>query len=272
MKRRATDGSTSVATSTLVCPSDHARLQVDLDALVCTKGHTFILRDGFYDMWPPDATEPGMDWFSTPYGLVYDTGIKERWLARLAGRVGWGADIGRMYELMDEGVKCDRDEVVVDVPCGGAPPLRAAAGRLLGTYVGIDLSEAMLQRAVAEQHAEGLENVLMVRGDVGRMPLRDGSVDRVLCFNGLHVLPDKAAALREFTRVLRPGGEVWGNVVTSDSSLGGMLTRPWFSRPWLFFHPADPVELEMTALECGFETWEQDQDGLMLFFRGVRGE
>ena len=272
MKRRATDQSTEVATKVLACSADHGRLQVDLDALVCPRGHTFLFRDGFFDMWPPDAPELGMDWFNTPYGLVYDTGIKERWLARLAGRIGWGADIGQMYELMDEGVKCAAGEVVVDVPCGGAPPLRSAAGRLKGTYVGIDLSEAMLQRAVTERHAEDLDNVVLARGDATRMPLKDRSVDRILCFNGLHVLPDKAAALTEFHRVLRPGGEVWGNVVTSDTSLNGMLTRPWFSRPWLFFHPADPVELELTAFDSGFASWDQQQQGSMVFFKGIRAE
>jgi SAM-dependent methyltransferase len=270
MQRRSTDHSTEVATTVLACPSDHGKLQVDLDALVCPRGHTFLLRDGFFDLWPPDAAQPGLDWFSTPYGVVYDTGIKERWLARLAGRIGWGADIGKMYDLMDEGVKCAPGQVVVDVPCGGAPPLRAAAGRLQGTYVGIDLSESMLMRALTEVHAEGLENVVLVRGDATRMPLKSRSVDRILCFNGLHVLPDKAAALREFHRVLRPGGEVWGNVVTSDPTLNGMLTRPWFSRPWLFFHPADPIELEQTAIDVGFYTWDQDQEGSMVFFRGAR--
>ena len=171
---------------------------------------------------------------------------------------------------MDEGVKCRPGEVVLDVPVGGAPPLRSASGRLRGTYIGIDLSPRMLRRAVRERTAEGLDNVLLARADALRLPLRDRSVDRILCFNGLHVLPDKRTALREFHRVLKPGGQMWGNVVIADTSALGMVVRPWFSRSWLFFHPADPDELEELALASGFTIWDQEVQGSMLFFRGAR--
>jgi SAM-dependent methyltransferase len=227
--------------------------------------------DGYYDLWPTDQPPVPVDWFATPYGVVYDTAIKERWLARVAGRLGWGADIGRMFELMDEGVKCEPGQVVLDVPVGGAPPLRSAAGRMLGTYVGIDISTEMLRRAAHERAAEALKNVLLARADAMRLPIRNAAVDRVLCFNGLHVLPDKTAVMREFHRVLKPGGQLWGNVVIADGTIAGMLARPWFTRGWLFFHPADANELEHLANESGFSVWEQEVQGSMLFFRGANG-
>jgi ubiquinone/menaquinone biosynthesis C-methylase UbiE len=128
----------------------------------------------------------------------------------------------------------------------------------------------MLRRAVRERTAEGLDNVLLARADALRLPLRDGSVDRILCFNGLHVLPDKGTALREFHRVLKPRGQLWGNVVIADTTAIGMVVRPWFSRSWLFFHPADPDELEESARAAGFASWDQEVQGSMLFFRAER--
>src|SRR5258708_6354248 len=99
-------------------------MTADGNDLVCPDGHRFVCVDGYFDLWPTDAGQPDIDWFATPYGLVYDRAIKERWLARLGGRLGWGADIGEVFAMMDEGVKCDPGEGVLDVPLGGS----AAAG------------------------------------------------------------------------------------------------------------------------------------------------
>ena len=256
----------------LACPACGRPLKDGGGRLTCSRGHRYEAVDGIYDLWPKGIAAPGLDWFATPYGLLYDTAIKERWLARLGARAGWGTDINRMYRLMDEGVKAARGQVVLDVPVGGAPPLRAAPGRLRGTYIGIDLSLEMLRRADAERRAEGLENVVLARGDITHLPLADASVDRALCFNGLHVIPDKAAALGELHRVLKPGGLLTGNVAISDTSRRGRLLRPWFSRSWLFFHPADPDELTRLALAARFVRWDQHRDGSMLYFEGERGQ
>jgi SAM-dependent methyltransferase len=270
MKRRSTDATQAAGFDRLACPDCNRPLKRIGEDLVCSQGHRFMTVDGYYDLWPTNQPQPPVDWFATPYGIVYDTAIKERWLARWAGRLGWGADIGKMFEMMDEGVKCAPGYVILDVPVGGAPALRAAAGRMRGAYVGIDLSPEMLRRAARERAAEALKNVVLARADAARLPIRSNSIDRVLCFNGLHVLPDKAAVMREFRRVLKPGGQLWGNVVTIDNKLGSLLVRPWFSGSWLFFHPADPNELEEVALASGFSSWEQEVEGSMLFFRGVR--
>ena len=42
--------------------------------------------------------------------------------------------------------------------------------------------------------------------DGRRLPLEDASVDRVVCFDAFHHAPDPAVMIREFARVLKPGG------------------------------------------------------------------
>lgn len=269
-RRRSTDVLAGVPAGVLACPECGRLLRRDGNSLRCSKGHDFPCIHGIFDLWPRSVPAPGPDWFATPYGLVYDTAIKERWLARIAGRLGWGTDIDRMYRMMDDGVKTRPGEVVLDVPVGGAPPLRSAPGRLRGTYIGIDLSPEMLRRADRERRIEGLQNVILARGDMSHLPLADRSIDRALCFNGLHVIPDKAAALEELHRVLKPGGVLRGNVVVSDPGARGQWLRRWFGWSLLFFHPADPDELRRLAHDAGFARWDQERDGSMLFFEGER--
>ena len=53
-------------------------------------------------------------------------------------------------------------------------------------------------------------NVTFRQGDVGALPYEDGSFDIVLSLNGFHAFPDKEAAYREISRVLKPGGTFCG--------------------------------------------------------------
>jgi SAM-dependent methyltransferase len=47
-----------------------------------------------------------------------------------------------------------------------------------------------------------------VQGDLTRLPLPDGSIDRVICSETLEHVPEDRAAIAELVRVLRPGGRL----------------------------------------------------------------
>jgi ubiquinone/menaquinone biosynthesis C-methylase UbiE len=75
--------------------------------------------------------------------------------------------------------------------------------------LGVDLSEAMLERARARVRALGLQaRVEVRRGDVQHLDVPDASVDTVVATYALCTVPDPRAALREARRVLRPGGRL----------------------------------------------------------------
>jgi len=265
--RRAADSARDANCEVLACWRCDGTLRLRGDALLCDKRHRYEAVNGVFDLWPQQHPLPHFDIFGTPYGVLYDMGVKERPLARLAARVGWGADVDAIFSLMDNGVKCAPGEVILDVPIGGGPSLRSAPGRMLGTFIGIDLSDRMLHRAAGVMRAEGLSRVLLARGDATRLPVIDESVNRILCFNGLHVMPDKERALSEFYRVLKPKGQVWGSVVVRDPD--ARLRRPWNQFSWWFFYPADEYELRLIATDVGFE-WEQQRTGNLMTFRGRR--
>lgn len=98
------------------------------------------------------------------------------------------------------------DMQVLDVACG--PGIVACAVAPSARHVtGIDLTPAMIAQARDRQRKGGLDNMTWQVGDAMRLPFEDGRFDVVLTRYSFHHIPDPAAALREMTRVCRPGGK-----------------------------------------------------------------
>ena len=69
------------------------------------------------------------------------------------------------------------------------------------SLTGVDLSPGMLEIARA-----ALPDARFERADATSLDLPDASVDVVTCVTMVHLVPDAAAAMREWRRVLRSGG------------------------------------------------------------------
>jgi phosphatidylethanolamine/phosphatidyl-N-methylethanolamine N-methyltransferase len=93
----------------------------------------------------------------------------------------------------------------VGVGTGISLPLYAPHVRLFGT----DISEAMLNKArkrVAEQKLKNVEGLAVM--DAEKLEFPDNSFDVVMAQYVVTAVPNPEAALDEFARVLRPGGEL----------------------------------------------------------------
>jgi ubiquinone/menaquinone biosynthesis C-methylase UbiE len=105
---------------------------------------------------------------------------------------------------------------ILDVACGtGLVTLRAAAAILPGgKIVGTDISEQMVLAARDIAASRKIANAQFERMEAEQSTFGDNSFDIVLCALGLMYVPDPEKAIRDFHRVLRPGGRavcaVWG--------------------------------------------------------------
>jgi arsenite methyltransferase len=99
-------------------------------------------------------------------------------------------------------------QICVDLGSGrGNDVLRLAeAVSPNGHAYGIDITDAMLDKARRTAEKLGVENATFLNAELEHLPLADGAADWVISNCVLNHASDKAAVWREIARVLRPGG------------------------------------------------------------------
>ncbi len=146
----------------------------------------------------------------------------------------------------------------VGVGTGISLPEYARANRI----VGVDISEPMLRKAQERVDELSLKNVeALAIMDAERLSFPDASFDVVVAQYVITTVPNPEAALDEFARVLRPGGEiVLVSRVGAEAGLRRTLEH-WFA-------PAARklgwrTEFEWTR----YEHWIERNDGVRLVER-----
>ena len=102
-----------------------------------------------------------------------------------------------------------RGATVVDVGCGAGMDLMLAASAVgpTGHAIGIDMTEAMAERARASARTLGFAHVEVRAGDALDLPVDSQRVDFVISNGVLNLAPDKRQAFGEVFRVLKPAGQ-----------------------------------------------------------------
>jgi ubiquinone/menaquinone biosynthesis C-methylase UbiE len=117
-----------------------------------------------------------------------------------------------------------------------------------------DLQQEFLDHTLERAAERGLTNVVPTQGDATSLPYDDDSVDAVVLTAVLGEIPDRAAAMREIARVLKPGGrlvvgELFGDPhFTTPGALGrlgetaGLLVAGRSGPPFGYFARLEPPQ------------------------------
>jgi ubiquinone/menaquinone biosynthesis C-methylase UbiE len=176
--------------------------------------------------------------------------------------------VPRLFEpwaklLLDE-VGLQPGESILDVATGPGTVARLAAACVgpRGRIVATDIAEPMLDIAKGKTQPPSSAPIEYLQSSAAPLAIPTGEFDVARCQQGLQFFPDRAAALREMRRVLKPSGRaaiaVWAELernqiyaafhaaldATAPSELAELITAP-FSWP-------SGAALKAAAEDAGF--------------------
>ncbi len=118
------------------------------------------------------------------------------------------ADLGLGCGLPTQFAQIKKGDVVIDLGSGAGNDAfiaRAETGEG-GKVIGIDFTDAMIDKARINAEKLGFHNVEFRKGDIEKMPVSANTADVIVSNCVLNLVPNKDAVFKEIQRVLKPGG------------------------------------------------------------------
>ena len=118
------------------------------------------------------------------------------------------ADLGLGCGLPTTFAKIKKGDVVVDLGSGAGNDAFIARHETgeSGKVIGIDFTQAMIEKARKNAELRGFNNVEFRQGDIESMPLTSNVADVIVSNCVLNLVPNKGGVIKEIFRVLKPGG------------------------------------------------------------------
>jgi arsenite methyltransferase len=118
------------------------------------------------------------------------------------------ADLGLGCGLPTQFARIKKGDVVIDLGSGAGNDAFIALSETgeTGKVIGIDFTEAMIERARGNAEKLGYHNVEFRQGDIEKMPVTSNVADVIVSNCVLNLVPNKDGVFKEIRRVLKPGG------------------------------------------------------------------
>lgn len=165
---------------------------------------------------------------------AYDLPFLQRWVYRPP------------HDEVIAALRAHQSRKIADIACGtGVLSNRIERELQPEEIYGVDMSDGMLAQARAKS-----DRVRWLRSPAEQLPFDDGALDAVVTTSAFHFF-DQPAALREFHRVLAPGGLVAVATLSARQHLVQLPNR------WKPQHNPPPAEMRGLFEDAGFTVSDQ---------------
>lgn len=132
------------------------------------------------------------------------------------------ADLGLGCGIPTQFTALQAGETVVDLGSGAGNDVFIARSQVgeSGKVIGVDMTEAMIEKARANNAKLGYDNVEFRLGEIENLPIASDRANVVISNCVLNLVPDKARAFGEIFRVLAPGGRFVISDIVLESGSG----------------------------------------------------
>ncbi len=175
------------------------------------------------------------DEFSEFHARINDSNLHLGYWEDQNDRRSFQEATARLTELMMTRLDPAPGQRILDIGCGIGQPAFTLAEAFDVEILGVTVSPRQIERANATARERKMDDrVRFERADAQKLPYKDASFDGAWLFESLIHMPDKARALRETARVLRPGGRL---------AVADMFHEP--GNDWSGIHPlVTAIELD----------------------------
>jgi len=175
----------------------------------------------------------------------------------------------RHYHAISNLVSHTRGKSVLEIACGSGNIIKSLGPDV--SYTGLDISEKLLAKALKRIRRSNISDYLFFHADALDLPFNDKIFDLVVCNISLHFIQDYSRAIREISRVLKPGGVFVGSNPVIGISPGYDALWKKMSRKTLRwgtpFHEAD---LKRSCVSAGLSYEHTGANGSLIYFRAVK--
>jgi SAM-dependent methyltransferase len=163
------------------------------------------------------------------YGAQYGSFASE--LFAEVRREAFGEDIGQTgwltaseQDLFVDWLGLSENDHLLDIACGSGRPTIRIAEATGCTATGIDLHDDAVSNAIAYAKQRGLQGrtIFQVGNAAEPLDLANDQFDVLMCIDAINHLPNRIEVLKEWHRVLKPGGRL---LFTDPIIVTGPLTH-----------------------------------------------
>lgn len=177
------------------------------------------------EMYRDVATNPAGEFhFEMGRALAERLGYPASDLDRIpAAAIESFAGVGYYFDL----AKLKEGEAVVDLGSGSGMDTFVAALHVgpTGKVLGVDMTDAQLEKAERLRAAAGFANLAYLKGYIERVSREDASFDAVISNGVINLAPDKQQVFNEAARLLRRGGRLAIADIVTEAQLPDGVTE-----------------------------------------------